>query len=199
MARARVFWHYLLSLTLVAAITTFYRHVFHANPTTVALTFLLVILFVSAYWGFRLAAIAAVIATAAFNFFFLPPVGKFTIADPQNWIALFVFLVTAILASNLSERARREAAQANQRRHEVERLYALSESLLTLESTLELLNRLPLIVASIFQAEGALLRIATRDTTYRSRPDVPLDSGTLKTTIIRGERMIEPRAAYVPL
>src|SRR4051794_5497071 len=159
MARTSVFWRYLFSIAIVAVITTFYRQLFHANPTTVALTFLLVILFVSAYWGFRLAALAAVIATAAFNYFFLPPVGTFTIADSQNWIALFVFLVTAIVASNLSERVRREAAQANQRRREVERLYSLSQSLLTIESTLELLNRLPLIVANTFQAEGALLRI----------------------------------------
>ena len=46
--------------------------------------------------------VMAVGATAAFNFFFLPPVGTFTIADPQNWVALFAFLVTALVASNLA-------------------------------------------------------------------------------------------------
>ena len=52
--------------------------------------------------GFR-AAIAAVLC---FNFFFLPPTGTFTIADPQNWIALVAFLATSIVASQLSGRAR---------------------------------------------------------------------------------------------
>jgi two-component system sensor histidine kinase KdpD len=188
-----------MSMAVVAAITAFYHHLLHANPTTVALTFLLLILFVSAYWGFRLAAIVSIVATAAFNFFFLPPFGTFTIADPQNWIALFVFLITAIVASNLAERVRREAAQAIQRRREVERLYALSQSLLTAESRAELLNRIPSMVTDTFGMEGALLRITTKDTTYKSRPDVPLDTGKLRATLVRGETAIESHAVYVPL
>src|SRR5208282_6828431 len=61
----------------------------HVNHTTVALMFLVAVLLASAYWGLRYALVLAVGATAAFNFFFLPPVGTFTIADPQNWVALF--------------------------------------------------------------------------------------------------------------
>lgn len=169
------------------------------NPTTVALTFLVLVLFVSANWGFRLASLAAVLATAAFNFFFLPPVGTFTIADPQNWIALFVFLVTAMIASNLAERARREAAQAHQRRTEVERLYALSQALLTAENTLQLVNRIPSIITDTFGMQGAILRITSRDTTYKSHPDVTLDPGKLRATIARGEPTLEREAAYIPL
>src|ERR1700734_230455 len=114
------------------------------NPTTVALTFLIAVLLASAYWGLRYAVVLAVGATAAFNFFFLPPIGTFTIADPQNWVALFAFLVTALVASNLAERARREAEGAKQRRREVERLFGLSQRLLASENVLELLNALPL-------------------------------------------------------
>jgi len=199
MARGSNALHYCISIALVAVLTIFYRRVFHANPTTVALTFLLLILFASAYWGFRLAAILSVVATAAFNFFFLPPYGTFTIADPQNWIALFVFLITAIVASNLSERARREAAQANRRRREVEQLYALSQSLLTAENTVELLNRIPSMVTDTFGTEGALLRVAARNMTYKSRPNIALDTGTLRATLVRGEALLEEHAAYVPL
>ncbi len=50
-----------------------------------------------------------------FNFFFLPPVGTFTIADPQNWVALVAFLVTAIVASQLSGRARQREIDARAR------------------------------------------------------------------------------------
>jgi K+-sensing histidine kinase KdpD len=68
---------------------------------------LLGVLGISASWGLRQSVFMSVIATLAFNYFFLPPIGTFTIADPQNWIALFAFLVTAVTASELSERARR--------------------------------------------------------------------------------------------
>ena len=60
----------------------------------------------------------------------------FTIADPQNWVALFSFLVTAVVASNLAERARREAEGAKQRRREVERLFGLSQRLLASDNVL---------------------------------------------------------------
>src|SRR5580658_8138177 len=88
----------------------------HANPTTVALTLLVAVLLVSAYWGLRYAVVLALGAAAAFNFYFLPPIGTFTIADPQNWVALFAFLITALVASNLAERARRDAEAAKQGR-----------------------------------------------------------------------------------
>src|SRR5262245_64460538 len=67
-----------------------------------------------------------------FNFFFLPPVGTLTIADPQNWVALVAFLVTAIVASQLSGRARRRNVEAISRQRDLERLYALSRALLLL-------------------------------------------------------------------
>src|SRR5271167_3727213 len=84
----------------------------HVNSTTVALTFLVVVLLVSAYWGLRYAVVLALGATAAFNFYFLPPIGTFTIADPQNWVALFAFLITALVAGNLAERVRHETEEA---------------------------------------------------------------------------------------
>jgi two-component system, OmpR family, sensor histidine kinase KdpD len=69
----------------------------------------------------------SVAATLAFDYFFLPPVGSLHIADPQDWVALFSFAVTAVLGSNLSARAHTRALDANGRRLEVERLYALSQ------------------------------------------------------------------------
>ncbi len=95
----------------------------HVNHTTVALTLLLIVLFVATAWGSEPAVLAALLAVACFNFFYLPPVGTFTIAAPENWIALFAFLVTAITAGQLSARARRRAEEANDARQEIERLY----------------------------------------------------------------------------
>jgi PAS domain S-box-containing protein len=82
------------------------------STTTVALAYLLVVLFVATAWGSRPATVASVLAMLCFNFFFLPPLYTFTIADPENWVALTAFLVTAITAGHLSERAKRRAAAA---------------------------------------------------------------------------------------
>src|SRR5262245_28768399 len=84
-------------------------------------------------WGIAEATTASVVAMLCFNFFFLPPVGTFTIADPQNWVALVAFLLTAIVASQLSGRARRRNVEALARQRDLERLYALTRSLLLAE------------------------------------------------------------------
>src|ERR1700738_1805625 len=104
------------SLCIVAGIVFFYHRVLHVNQTTVALSFVLAILAVSALWGMAVSAMMSVVAMVAFNYFFLPPVGTLTIADPQNWVALFAFLVTSITGSQLSSRIRIEADEAHHRR-----------------------------------------------------------------------------------
>src|SRR5271170_2876412 len=101
-----------VSLAIVVAITVFFRHARDVNQTTIALTFLLAILAVSAVWGMAVSVFMSLAAVLAFNYFFLPPVGTFTIADPQNWVALFAFLAVAVISSHLSTRARQKAADA---------------------------------------------------------------------------------------
>src|SRR5215813_4030657 len=98
---------------------------FHArvSSSTVALALLLVVLFAATGWGIRPALLAALLGVVSFNFFFLPPVQTFTIADPQNWVALAAFLITALTAGALSARAKRRAEEAEAGRREIERLY----------------------------------------------------------------------------
>jgi K+-sensing histidine kinase KdpD len=93
------------------------------NSTTIALAMLLVVLFVAAYWGARPAIVASVLGVLCFNFFFLPPIGTFTIAAPDNWVALIAFLITAVTAGQLSARVERRAEEAEAGRREIERLY----------------------------------------------------------------------------
>ena len=117
-------WGYLVSVAGVAAATALLKFLGQPiNPTTVALAFLLIVLFVATAWGSRPAILASVLAMLCFNFFFLPPIGTLTIADPDNWIALFAFLVTAVTAGQLSARVKRRAEEAEHSRREVERLY----------------------------------------------------------------------------
>jgi len=95
----------------------------HINSTTVALALLLVVLSVATVWGSRPAVAASLLGVLCFNFFYLPPVGRFTIDDPDNWIAFVAFLVTAVTAGGLSARAKRRAVEAEVGRREIERLY----------------------------------------------------------------------------
>lgn len=189
-----------VAVAVVLAMVTFvYRQLFHVNPTTVALSFLVVVLLTSAFWGFRIALATAVASTALFNFFFLPPFGTFTIADPQNWIALLTFLITAVVASNLAERARRQADLAQARRQEVERLYAFSQQLLTFDNTAQLYNRAPDNLTETFGASGAALTVSGRETVYPSRPDLAFDHDLLLRAKARGEISETSSASYVPL
>jgi len=93
------------------------------SSTAVALALLLVVLFAATGWGSRPAILAALLGVACFNFFFLPPLYTFTIEDPQNWVALATFLITALVAGELSARAKRRAEEAEASRREIERLY----------------------------------------------------------------------------
>lgn len=95
----------------------------HINAATVALAFLLVVLFVATWWGARPAVVASVLSVLCFNFFFLPPFGTLTVEAPDNWIALIAFLVTAVTVGQLSANAKRRTEEAEAGRREIERLY----------------------------------------------------------------------------
>jgi two-component system sensor histidine kinase KdpD len=178
---------------IVAANVLLFGRFLHLNPTTVALSFLLGVLVVSAFWGLRYALVLAVLSTLAFNFYFLPPVGTFTISDPQNWMALFAFLVTAIMASDLSDRARKAAENSTQRRIEVERLYSFSQTLLESENVVQLLNALPRYIVEMFGMREVALLLNNRQDIYRSSPEPGrLDLEYLEMAAGRGEPFSDP-------
>lgn len=132
------------SLAATAAVTGLFRAWADVNHTTVALVFLLIVLGTATLARLRIAIVVSLMAMLALNFFFLPPVGTFTIVDPQNWIGLFVFLGVAVIASNLSAAAQDRAREAIARRNEVTRLFDLTRDvLLTTEtaSAIEVLAR----------------------------------------------------------
>ena len=178
---------------LVALIVLVYVKLLHVNPTTVALSFLLAILAIAAAWGMRYAIPMSIIAAFCFNFFFLPPVGTLTIADTQNWVALFAFFLTSVIASNLSERARRQAQEAYRRQLDVERLYTFSQQLMVADNVLELLKAVPRFVTETFGSNEAAVYLSTRDQTYRSGPDrqeVPAEP--LRDVAARNESFFDP-------
>jgi len=159
------------STAMIAVIVAVYFRWAHANEMTVALTFLVVILLAAANWGLRHAVYLSILSSAALNFFFLPPVRAFTIGDSRNWVALFAFLLTGIVASQLAERARREAKMSRCRQQEAERLYEFSQQMLVTGNVIDLLNLLPQMIAATFNLPGAAVYLREKDRVYRSSPE----------------------------
>ena len=118
------------ALAAVLAVTLVLRAVAVVNATTVGFAYLITILVVAASWGLSESVVASVTATVCFNYFFLPPVGTWRIADPENWVSLGTFLISSLIASQLSDRAKRRAIEARTRQVEMERLYALSTQIM---------------------------------------------------------------------
>jgi two-component system sensor histidine kinase KdpD len=177
-----------VSVVVLAALVGLYRHVWDVNQTTVALSFLLAILAVSAVWGMAVSAFMSVLAMLVFNYFFLPPVRTFTVNDPQNWVALFAFLITSIVGSQLSTRIRKEADEAHQRRREVERLYGFSRQLLGEGNVIQLMNAIPDYIVESFEAGAAELFLAQKDKFYRSGFGAAhLDDEKMKAAFLRDE------------
>jgi two-component system sensor histidine kinase KdpD len=140
------------------------------NATTVGFSYLLLVLIVASTWGFVEASILSIAATLAFNFFFLPPVGTWNIADIQNWIALFSFLTTSLIASRLSTKAKQRASDAVERQQEIERLYTFSRALLLIETSEAFATQLIRKLADIFQLSAASLYDRRTDSFHRAGP-----------------------------
>ena len=91
-----------------------------APVEALGVVYLLGVLLVSSLWGFGLGVGTAVLSALAFNFFHIPPTGRFSIREGSNWVALAVFFVAAVVVSTLADRARAETAEARQRREEAD-------------------------------------------------------------------------------
>ena len=193
---------FVAAAVLLACITFTYSKLLHVNQTTVALSFLLAILAVSAVWGMVVSIAMSVSAMLLFNYFFLPPIRTFTIADPQNWVALFAFLITSITGSQLAARIRREADESNNRRREVERLYSFSQKLLGEGNVIQLMNAIPNFLVDCFEAGAAELFLPQKEKFYRSGYGVAqIDEEQMKATFLRDETIYDSAKAvyFVPI
>jgi two-component system sensor histidine kinase KdpD len=143
-----------LAFAAIGGVTLVYlRWLDVSNATTVALTFLLVVLLAAASAGLLVAVVTSIAAILCFNYFFLPPVGTWTITDPQNWVALFVLLAVSLVASRLSHVARMRTAEAVGRRDELARLFDLSRDVLVMAAGPEAISHLSHAVSRRFDLE----------------------------------------------
>ena len=181
------------SLLAIGLVTAGYASVVHVNPTTIALSYVVVILLIATTWGIAESTTTSIAAMICFNFFFLPPVGTLTIADPQNWIALLAFLATAIVASQLSGRAKNRTIEALHRQADLERLYALSRALLLSESAGSQPGVIARHVADAFGLQSVGLHDQRRDTiAWAGSAEFPASDDKLRDVARRGIAVQEP-------
>jgi K+-sensing histidine kinase KdpD len=120
----------LLSLTcvgLVTAILVFLDQTVAVNLVPIA--YLIPVIIAATQWGIWPATLASIASMAAADFFFFPPIFSFQVEDPQEVVDLMLFLVVALVSSNLASRLRRETDTLRQREKEIQNLYEFSRRL----------------------------------------------------------------------
>jgi K+-sensing histidine kinase KdpD len=95
-----------------------------APVVSLGVVYLPAILLISIVWGLRLGLLASVLSAVAFNYFQLPPLHRFTIADEENWVALIAFVIVAAISSTVAGLARAQAVEAERRREEANQALA---------------------------------------------------------------------------
>lgn len=156
------------ALASVAIVTVIDDRLLRVNSSTAAFSYLLVVLGLATRAGLEASITASLASVLCYNFFFLPPIGTLTISDPQNWVALCVFLITAITASHLSASARRRADEASARRQEMQRLYEFSRRLMLGDSERRLPDQIAQQVGDVFSVNAVAFYDRANDSVGRA-------------------------------
>jgi two-component system sensor histidine kinase KdpD len=125
-----------------------------ANPSLVFLTAVLVS---AVSWGLRPSIVAALLSLLVYNFFFVHPVYTFTVASPQDLLTLMVYLIVAVLTSNLAARVRVQADAATQREARTAALYAFSREIAGAAELDDVLRAIVTQVAHLLRAQVVVL------------------------------------------
>jgi two-component system sensor histidine kinase KdpD len=148
----------------------------HAPVVSLSVVYLVPILAVSAYWGIVLGTATSLLSALSFNFFFLEPTGRLTVADSRNWTALVAFFVVALVTSTMAETTRARAAEAQERRREADLGAELARTLLGAPRLSESLALVSRRLAELLDARSASVELGA------SAPDdrllvIPLHEG----------------------
>lgn len=169
-------------LALILAITWVAFFAVQVNPLIVGFTYVLAILVVAARWGLVESLATSVAAMLCLNYFFLPPIRSLTLVDPQNWVALFVFMVIAVTASTLSSSVRQRSAEAQARTVEMESLYQLSLSLMLVDTTRDIGPQITEHIKTQFSLQAvAYCDGLTREISFAGEETQRFDQETLRT------------------
>jgi two-component system, OmpR family, sensor histidine kinase KdpD len=152
-----------LGATLAAVLTTVGLGWAEAHPTTAAMVFLVVVVVTATQAGLLISLYSAVLCALSFDYFFLPPLHRLTLAGPQEWVSMITFGISSVVAGRVAERARQQKEHADRRREDVERLYQLSQEMMLHQDAATLIRDLPELVRSIFALEAVVLYVQDLD------------------------------------
>src|ERR671914_739187 len=168
----------IVTAALSVGLTTLLLHPLSdvAPAVSLGVLYLLAVLLVSTLWGVGLGLATGIAAGGAFNWFHLPPSGRFAIAEAENWVALLVFLVAALVTSSLAELARTRARDAQARRREADLAAGLARLLLGSPAPRATLPEAAERIADALELESAAIALEAVDGDER-RAAVPLRDG----------------------
>jgi len=191
----------LASVGIVCAILALEHHIHGLRNTTVTYSLLLAILFFAVQWDRIETIVASVVAALGFLYYFQPPFGTFAATDPESYVAVGAFLMTAILVSQTELKAREQTAQALERKRETERLYELGQAMLgadNLETTVYLaINQ----TIRIFGVSGTAFHVRTSGAIHRAGESGAIADEMLRAVSASGTIRTDPsqRMAVVPI
>ena len=156
-----------LTASVVLALLTYFGFALQINLLTIGLLYLLIVVAVASLFGFWQASLISLLAVACLDYFFLPPIFHFDIADPQDWVALATFEATALAISRLHGRERRIAKEVVIHRAGMEQLYELSRSTLLLDLHQPPGPQLAVLIHRIFDLRAVALYDMNLSRQYR--------------------------------
>ena len=157
------------AISVAAATAAIYPLKSIAPVVSLSVVYLPAVLLVSAYWGLPLGLSTSLLSAAAFNFFHLPPVDRFTISDSRNWVALAAFTIAAVAVSTIADVARSRALEADRRRAEADLAAELARELLGGTETPRALGAAAHRVAEALGLTSASIELGEREGDERRR------------------------------
>ena len=170
-----------LAATAMAAAATLVLAGFHASSTTAGMVFLVLVVWSATRAGRWLSYYIALICALSFDYFFLPPYHTFLLVGGEAWVAMASFAASCLVVSRVAEAARMQSLHAEQRREDLEGLYALSQEMMLYEDAAALIRELPVVVGRIFALDAVALYVREEDRFYLSTDELP---GNLRAVML---------------
>ena len=174
-----------LGAVALTAIATGCLLLAHASGTSAGMVYLLLVMLMATRTNLALSVLVACVSALLFDYYFLEPFGTFTIHGWQGWLAMGAYVISCVVAGRVADRARRQTAQAEQRRAELEKLFALSQEMMLHGDAAGLVRDIPRLVERNLGLDAVLLYVLDEDHVY---------SSTVRTTpaIVRTLRGVDP-------